>query len=188
MREFILATFLIFNGCTAPANKNDRDSSGVSTVDTTHPNKSTSLNNHYDECNFHDIFLLARDKKLFQLFFDELEKWNRSHSIGRDDTIFVEISKPLLSNFISTIDEKKIGADGEIIKNYEFDLSPKEYQRQKKCKDQIRLSLDKTDCTFFLTVRNVFYVDDFGSSEHDKIYGFKIVDGKVKIISVDEAG
>jgi len=74
MREFILATFLIFNGCTAPANKNDRDSSGVSTVDTTHPNKS------------------------------------------------------------------------------------------------------------------IFYVDDFGSSEHDKIYGFKIVDGKVKIISVDEAG
>ena len=137
------------------------------------------------ECKFSDLFLLAENEKMLNSFITQSKKWNVVKELS-NDYIFVPLNKLLIKDFITSL--KKSKSDSSFNKSYEFKAFPKQYNIKKNCKDEIRLFYDKINCTFEISIQNCFFVKDFGCSEHDLIYTFKINKGQVKFIEITGAG
>ena len=138
-------------------------------------------------CKFSDIFLLAENEKILTSFITQSKKWNILKEKSNYN-IFVPLNKLLIKDFINSIKNSKSKNDSNFSKTYEFRAFPKQYKTKRNCKDEIRLFYDKINCIYEISIQNCFYVKDFGCSEHDLIYTFKINKGQVKFIEITGAG
>lgn len=191
---FLMELVIIFLGCSRHNNDKNKGEfvhdTSITVIDASLTIKRDALV-EYKECSSDNILLLKQDGKLFRSFFEQIESWKNEHELASiDDSIFAEISMPLLENFLGALDVAKLRAGEEFVKEYEFNKSPMVYKSDRACVDKIRLSFDKQNCQYKLFVENNFYVDEdnFGCSEHEVYYLFKITDGKIELISMAPIG
>ncbi len=141
------------------------------------------------KCLFSDINIMVKDKKMVKSFFKQVNSWREKNDKKKeflDDSIFVCLNEEKLINFLSNIKKNKVKNSFE--KKYEYNSSPLAYKSKRKCEDFIRINFDEKECIYIITIKNSFYVEGLGCSEHDLFYEFKINKRDVKLINIDGAG
>ncbi|TWP27701.1 hypothetical protein ETU09_06295 [Apibacter muscae] len=142
------------------------------------------------EKQINQIFQLEEKEKIHQ-FFQAIEEYKQDHDYSDAmimDSIFAEITPPVLVNFIKSINKEIFIQEKEFTKDYEFNIFPQEYAANMPCADVVSLRFLEEKNQFLLMVGNSFYVEDFGCTESGTSYLFKIEKGKIKIINIMEVG
>lgn len=142
-------------------------------------------------CTIADVTVLLENQNIQKSFFDQVQKWrlsNDKRSEFLDDQLFVSLSKEKLVDFLTSFKSHNEKNDSSFLKVYEFNAFPKKYKSSAICKDHISLHFDKDRCSFIIIVKNSFFVNDFGCSEHDVIYSFQIHTDQVNLINITGAG
>lgn len=143
------------------------------------------------KCSFLDIIQLRENAKMQRSLFEQINNWKKVYDKNNeflDDSIFVSLDEQKLIDFLKNLKSEHTGQINYFEKDYEFNSNPSQYKNNSKCKDHIKLTFDEKECSYLLTVQNCFYVEDFGCSEHDVFYIFKIINGSVKLENITGAG
>lgn len=163
-----------------------KDSPLVSMVDTLNPNVPSDCL----DCGIDDVLNMKTDETLLQSFFTEIDSWHNNHEQGvlKNDAVFVPVTKAFFLDFLNHIKKGQLKNDKEFVRNYDFKIAPAAYTDKKECADKMSLVYQDSDMAYSLTVENNFYVQDFGCSEHQIIYRFKIENKKVRILYISIVG
>lgn len=146
----------------------ERDSSEISAINT--------------KSGVEDIFSLKLSPNQIDSIFDSIE--NRY----TDDFIFGGVTKTILNDFFSHIDKDTFIRNLEFSKSYEFHRYPSAYKSNIDCGDAITLTYNEDEAIYRLEILNSFYVEDFGCSEHNSYYTFRIVNNRIELIDIVFAG
>lgn len=134
----------------------------------------------HENCNVKSLFSTNKDSK--DSLFNDIEVRLKN------DSIFGGVTISDLNDFFNSIDEKEFIKNFEFSKEYEFNRFPAAYTSDISCEDIIYLQFLKNDCSYRLSIGNNFHVEDFGCSEHQTIYTFKIIDNQIEVTDIAFAG
>lgn len=140
-------------------------------------------------CTASDFLNLANETTETS-FFHQRDSVLKSQYPHGDKDVFnsVDITREMLHQFLREITIDSLALSGSIEKVYFFNISPPAYSDSKLCEDRIAVRYFEDDCTYRMTIDNVYMVegDCIGGSQVS--YGFRIEGDQIIDFTRQEAG